>query len=544
MQTKLFDELNLKIFLSHLLAKKSTTQLEGIFNRFPLIWVQRTKFPHSEHFLLNDPVLKTEFFKKFAYALIEVANQDLEIQKELHRILKQLNPSLVKKIQNSPLPQLNQTNLIIDLIAKKTNHSVPTLLSELALIDYWMTYYKKEYLLSDKLTNFLEKEITPTLKSNTQKSKNQSLHHQLISDKNGKENPWFKRYFKQFETYLGEPLSRYLTAISNDFTHYFYSSNHERLTSLDYQFYNMLLDDRLLIHGHTSTLNQQDALEVFARVFRQVMVFHRTVEKKIEANLALSTNTHTHPIDLNEIDQSLMPEFKTLLPLALLDYLIYKNKTNDRTAFYSLTESQLMRSESVRKTLEKQTRQLEKFEQLVEQLTQQLNQYKETKQAELQQALLKKEQILLEQERQIEKLQKNYQTLESDYQALKERYQDLLSSVEEQVSSDTEDLPLLNPLTSEDQTEILIIGGAPSLIQRLKEQLPQSQFYGWNQTLPQLTSKPIKYGFILKRLVNHTMVRQIQKQLPTIELIDLETINPSRILSDIQSYLSLKSESE
>lgn len=251
------------------------------------------------------------------------------------------------------------------------------------------------------------------------------------------------------------------------------------------------------------------------------------------------------PHDLFEtFNEEIKELFDQYLPFVYL--LLQMGKTHDenRRLFYQYYHPN---HSSITKKLEhelKTTQQaLTQEQHHVQQLKNQIQTLKESHQSELQRRLKSQQDALLQSERENQQLQKEIEDLK---QLLKQQKAKNHPS-NDGVSLIKDNHSLTNPHLNEgvddeldlllNQANLLIIGGYPVTINRLKERLPNCKYYECDMTFKDQFFQGIEHAFIMKNYVNHGMVYKVRKVCPDIPFYEIDATNPDRILLQIKEQL-------
>ena len=87
--------------------------------------------------------------------------------------------------------------------------------------------------------------------------------------------------------------------------------------------------------------------------------------------------------------------------------------------------------------------------------------------------------------------------------------------------------------------EILIIGGHPHVVAKLRERLPKCKFCECRRTYKDDFFKGVKFSYVFVEWINHGMTGKLNKICPQVPKRVIASTNPDRILREMnEAYLA------
>lgn len=521
----MFSEEARILILSKELGKEAATQIEGLFRRFPIVWLEKEKYGNYNHHYLEGVYVKQGFLQSMAYCLFKESANEKELKIALNDVIKRIRPKLFK-LMNNKLPYINLELLLPEVLKNISRSDNQKILFHLAIIDYWALQENKKIKVDEYIYEIISRDLLSKAKYIEEGYQNYG-YVRWIYDKINGENDRFlnEHYMKCIQEKTGMPLSEYINEIWMAL--YNYDPADSLIPFEVYMLYKVCWDDNLIAPSPVPPFNQNDYLEILSRIVHCITsLISRFKDDERDDLIEI--------VMLNAIDL-----VDNLLPYTLIIYYIVQLRHKDRKDFFSLPHIQdMVTNQELNNIISKLKNKIKEEQQVSRAALNENNTLEYNLRKSFQTALDERDNLYCQLQKKFDKLKRINDDLATENTKLKNKNNQLVELLNNINEDEEINETIEKRIRVLEQTKILIIGGHPSTVKRLKKYLPNCTYYECEQSFPDIRFKNLHYGIILKRWVNHSMIYKVQKVLPTLELIDLGSTNINRILHDLLNTLN------
>lgn len=549
-------------FLGVALSDNASSMLEGLNRRFPLAWINRKKYPYFGHPLLKSISLTNEYNKNLAYCLWEYSKENEELRKELKALMVK-NPiylevkKLVSNIWNDK-KIINDPDIKIKMLAesyekafafKKQKFQYGILCSTIHFIyselnipvpaDVALPLYERW----EKLTKvFLEEDTGCGIWS-------RNVMDSFAKMNNKTYTKLMQGYYKQYSDYIENDLQKYLDKVV-------FNPKHKELELPDFMV-NIQMQ-MVGIEPTEFTRHNLTKTEIYEIMLNLMMIYNnydmrKNLASKLFAGIKDETLNIKEMMEKDSIDE--LMEFPEELDEKLLDlfdqylvpftylYVIGKHQELNREAFFKAKSgSDAISLQSIELELKRAKKELKDSKHLIKNHQSEINKIKNDLQKANQDRLKALQQDLVQANQKNKRLAEENESLLLNNADQREMIEELLLKVQEQEKL-LEQLPSkqVKELNIEqlNKPEILIIGGHPHVVAKLRERLPKCKFCECRRTYKDDFFKGVKFSYVFVEWINHGMTGKLNKICPQIPKRVIASTNPDRILREMnEAYLA------
>lgn len=549
------------LFLGVCVHNYAPSRVEGLHRRFPLAWINRKNYKYYSHPILKSMSLTYEYGNNLAYCLFEHAKENEELRLELKSILMGIPEH--KKMYKE-LSKIVNVNVGEELNKKKNELLFKGLYNPLDT-DTLSFARAEAFCVAKYIFDLLDVEFDDE-KINKLHKKWSSLVHKFFTEDEGKEI-WARNmitvfekmsdktilkkisaYNKQYSEYLEQPLAKYIDDCL------YTSKNIESMTFGDTiakaknHMLGMNITKRDKITLTTAEINEillvlityhqyyslKSSDETLKDLFDRLNNDKKSIMKFMEKDKDEIINELIEYPD--ELDDELLDVLDTHFISFVSSYITAKFHNENREAYFNAkSNTDVISLNSLEQEMKKFKKELKLQKQINKQLQTELNTAKDTARKETQNKLKDSQQQIVELNRKNQRLtEENKEYLQNNTQ-LREMVETLLIKVQEQEHL-LEQIPATEESLTVDhlnRSDILIIGGHPHVLAKLRERLPNCKFCECRRTYKDDFFKGVKYAYVFVEWINHGMTGKLNKICPYIPKRVIAATNPERILREM-----------
>lgn len=493
------------VFLAELLVEQTRSQMEGLFQRYPMVWKNRPKENPTVHQRLSDSNFKNSFIMSYSYLFLVESQTNEEMQQEIIQILRKIRPLYARKLKGcrTVIPFSFMEGLSGDKHFKNTIETI----KELSILDYWMNakglsmalspefyrHYQKQFKLVE--TAFYRNMIDGTTVFSSEEEKKQVLEK-----------------LKQFEAGISQSFASYLKAC-----------------------WHQIVNDR----AYEKTL-LSEGLGLF--LYPYLTFFVPTLSLKenelhlIFMNILFCLENQPEIEEINADESRWISEIQALIPYALIQALTVKLIEDNRKQFF---DSIQVKEVALARQLEKENKSLAK--ELMGAKKDHKKMVREVNQLELKTKKTVKEAVATERALSLT-LERRVNRLQTENEALKEQLEQMKRQLETLQSEKEEAQEMIEELMANDEAcldeqlaifnhpSVLFVGGFPSVMERLRGMLPSCKYFECGESVNDDFFTGVQRIYLMKRYVNHGMMNQVIKNVPQAPIYEVPYSNLKRIV--------------
>ena len=531
----------------------SASQLEGLNRRFPEAWSNRQNYPYYKHRIFKSISLADEYVKNLAYCLWEHSLQDLSLRTEMRAMLIRVESSTYKhykKGKGAIIDEGYYKNFCEYILGSDTNIRI---MVSFCVADFFINLCDLNYDESyrDKMYDEWDVRIREFLKDSQPKNL-WGLRFLEIEDK--MENPaevrLIQSYSKAYAEHLGCSIQDYLNKT------FFQPKEVHETISAELAFSTPLILGMQIIEFTNGGLTQTEAINILGqltglyarhqgRAIRNSSINYLkdVMEGKIELTEEVKQRVkEISPNETYELPEVLTPDliefYDQYLPIFCAYYLLARHHEENRDYFFKIkTNADTISLASMEKELTRTKKELKEFKHQAKSHQSELSKVKTESQRQFQERLKRSQEELILSNQQVKRLTQDKESLSEEIERLKESLAILTNQVEMQESIDLKEASSDSSFAKVDlnQSKILIMGGHPHVVAKLKEKLPNCKFCECRRLYQDDFFKNVEYAYIFVEWLNHGMTGKLNKIRPDIPKRVIAATNPDRILSEMEA---------
>lgn len=555
----------LPFFLSVYLISEveAKSQLEGLHRRFPMAWMKGESYPQFHHHEFSRVLIEDEFQSKMIYCLCEHAFENPELRQGLKEVCIKTSQSTYRLLRSvkKQLP----SGLLDALMAigfGKGDRSAGQMAS---FANVLFLIYTLEFEVEEEEAKRVEETWKEALEGHPLfyfneglKVKNRLTDSPYVPLLSNPKHPLVKGLTILYDIYsavLDEPVVKHLNRKIVDTKYEGLTGAEELLLTFNRMYGLDLIGSEplskrevlgimlhlVLIYTHgqeNSTLIDSEvvALETLKQELEALRSPWDIQETLSKQDQGVETKEDETPAEAQSDEAKiglrtvhLVAMLREQLLSASIFYLLAKQQEANRTYFfkhYSTSDKVGIQSlEKELKTLKQKTKEAQQAERLalkeVEKVKTEARTQINRQTKELKGAVISLEQQVRQLSEQLEKQQQENERLVAE----------LTARPEKETPIEVKQEPTLEALVTRfNRSDVMILGGNPNVVNKLRVLLPLVKFYECEQTYQDDFFKGIKAGFIMKIWVSHPMIYRFKSFCPQAPMVEVSATNIHRIL--------------
>lgn len=538
------------VFLGIATFNDAASQLEGLNRRFPEAWTKRQTYPYYKHRLFKSISLSNEYLNNLAYCLWEYSLENEALRAELKAMMIRIQPSIYRHYKKAAGLVLSE-EYYQDFCREILNPKVPIhCLISFCVADFFVGISQISYDPSyqEMMYQQWDRRVRDYLKDENPKNL-WGFEFLEIDDKmkDPAEVRRIQNFSKAYSEYLGCSVQDYLNRIFFDPT-YFCQSLAEELAFatptvlgmkiIDFGKSNLTQSDVLGILGQLTffyernrkNLAHQAPFDYLSDLLEGQIEIDETAEQTVRS--LLEADGYTLP---DTLTPELITFYDQYLPAFCAYYMLAKHHEANRDFFFKIkTNADTISLTSLENELTRTKKELKALKQQTKHHQAELVQVRTESHRQFQDRLKQGQEEVVLANQQIKRLSQENKQLKEEIAALKDSLTILTQQVEMQEWIDL-NVPQPTQPVNLNRSNILIMGGHPHVVAKLKEKLPNCKFCECRRLYQDDFFKNVDYAYIFVEWLNHGMTGKLNKIRPDIPKRVIAATNPDRILSEMEA---------
>ena len=550
------------VFLGIAVFNEAASQLEGLNRRFPEAWSNRQNYPYYKHRIFKSISLADEYAKNLAYCLWEYSLENEQLRAELKSMMIRIQAADYRRFSQNKGLVLDE-DYYMHFCQKILSSNLPLgVILSFATADYFVNIsgIKYDESFRDKMYRQWDIRIKDYL--NDEDPKNLwGFSFLEIEDK--MKDPAHLRIIqslnKEYSEYLGCSVQDYLNGLYFDPECTYKTLGQEiagttpmtlGMRVVEFSKGGLMKDDALSIFGQATFLYERfrnkktkiDSHDLISGIMKREIELEDDTLDRVRG--LLNTDKYCLP---NTLSGDLILFYEQYLPVICSYYLLAKHHELNRDFFFrNKNNTDAISLDSLDKELKRTKKELKEFKQQAKKHQSEILKVRTESQRTFQDRIKRSQEELVLANQQLNRLSQENDELKDEVAALKASLEILSQQVKMQESVDSKTTTPATSTTQVDlnQSKILIMGGHPHVVAKLKEKLPNCKFCECRRLYQDDFFKNIDYAYIFVEWLNHGMTGKLNKIRPNIPKRVIAATNPDRILSEMEAAylkdLSLK----